>query len=426
MRRRIALAILAVTAGALALFGLPLAVAVQRVYRDGEIIRLQRVATDATQSVSEQPAGTDPAELPLAGSTRLALYLPTGRRISGIGPATADPATRRALQGRVSDATRPGRLIAAVPVARRERVVGAVRAERSDVVVARRVWRTRALMAAIALIVLAAAAGLSSLLARRLVRPIDELAGAATRLGEGDFTSRARGGGGTELDAAAGALNNTAQRLGAMVERERAFSADASHQLRTPLAALRLDLESEQVTGATPGGIDRALVQVDRLQDTVSTLLEAARDVGPADQRVDLAAVLAELHAVWHGRFAAEGRPLRISPPDEPLLACASPGAVRQIFEILLDNAHRHGAGAVAVSARPVHGAVMTEVSDEGPGMSGDPEAVFARRSPAATGHGVGLALARSLAAADGGRLVLQRPGPRPTFSLLLRAPPAA
>ncbi|MDX6719498.1 MAG: hypothetical protein QOJ63_1752 [Solirubrobacteraceae bacterium] len=423
MRRRIARAILAVTAGALALFGLPLAIAVQRVYRDDEVIRLERVATAATQSVSEETAGADPAELPREASTRLALYSPTGRRISGAGPAMADPVTRRALGGRLSDGSATGRLIAAVPVARRERVVGAVRAERSDAVVARRARRTRAAMAAIALGVLGLAGAISLLLARRLVRPIDALAGAAARLGEGDFASRASGGGVPELEAAAGALNYTARRLGAMVERERAFSADASHQLRTPLTALRLDLEAGQAAGATPQDLDRALIQVDRLEDTVSMLLAAARDAGPPDQLADLAVLLEALREDWHGRLAADGRPLRIGPRDEPVLASASPGAVRQILEILLDNAHRHGAGAVTVSARAAHGAVVVEVADEGPGVPGDPEAVFTRRSPAAAGHGVGLALARSLAAADGGRLVLQRAGPAPTFSLLLRGP---
>ncbi len=423
MRRRIVRAILAVTAAALALFGLPLALAVQRVYRDEEVIRLQRVATAATQSIGEEPGGADPAELPRAGATRLSLYGPGGRRISGAGPARADAVTRRALAGRVSDASGSKTLIAAVPVARRERVVGAVRAERSDAVVARRVWRTRAAMAAIALAVLALAAGLSLLLARRLVRPIDALADAATRLGEGDFTSRADGAGVPELDAAAGALNHTAQRLGAMVERERAFSADASHQLRTPLTALCLDLEAGQATGATAADLDRALVEVDRLEDTISTLLAAARDAGPAGQRIDIALLLDEAREAWHGRLAADARPLRTSIVDEPLVACATPGAVRQILEVLLDNAHRHGGGAVTVSARAARGAVVVEVSDEGAGVSGDPDAVFARRSPAAAGHGVGLALARSLAAADGGRLVLKRPGPGPTFSLLLHAP---
>jgi signal transduction histidine kinase len=423
MRPRIARAILAVTAGALALFGLPLAIAVQRVYRDDEVIRLERAATAATQSVGEETAGADPAELPREAATRLGLYGPTGRRIGGAGPAIADPVTRRALGGRLSDGSEPGRLIAAVPVARRERIVGAVRAERSDAVVARRVRRTRAAMAAIALAVLALAGAISLLLARRLVRPIDELAGAAARLGEGDFASRASGGGVPELDAAAGALNDTAGRLGAMVERERAFSADASHQLRTPLTALRLDLEAGQAAGATAEDVGRALVQVDRLEDTVSTLLAAARDAGPPDQHVDLGALLEELRDGWHGRLAADGRPLRIGFCDRPVVASASPGAVRQILEILLDNAHRHGAGVVTVSARAVHGAVVVEVGDEGPGVAADPEEVFTRRSPAAAGHGVGLALARSLAAADGGRLVLQRPGPAPTFSLLLHGP---
>jgi signal transduction histidine kinase len=421
MRRRVVRAIVAVTAVALALFGLPLAVAVQRVYRDEEVIRLQRVATAATQSISEEPGGADPAELPRAGSTRLSLYAADGRRLSGAGPVRADAVTRGALAGRVSDASGSGTLIAAVPIARRERVVGAVRAERSDAVVSRRVWRTRAAMAAIALAVLALAAGLSLLLARRLVRPIDALADAATRLGEGDFTSRAGGAGVTELDAAAGALNHTAQRLGAMVERERAFSADASHQLRTPLTALRLDLESGRTTGATAADLDRALIEVDRLEDTISTLLAAARDAGPADQRIDVTLLLDEAREVWHGRLAADGRPLRISVVDEPLVACATPGAVRQILEVLLDNAHRHGAGEVTVCARAVDGWVAIDVGDEGPGLGDDPERAFVRRSPDAGGHGIGLALARSLAQAEGGRLTA-RVGVRPVLTLTVRA----
>jgi signal transduction histidine kinase len=424
MRRRIVRAILAVTAVALALFGLPLAIAVQRVYRDDEIIRLQRVAAAATQVVDEEAGGADPAELPREAGTRLALYDARGRRTSGAGPAVADAAARAALGGQVSDAAGDGRLVAAVPVSRRERVVGAVRAERSDAVVARRVWQARAAMAAIALAVIVLAAGLSLLLARRLVRPIDELAASAARLGEGDFATRANGDGVPELEVAAGALNHTAQRLGAMVERERAFSADASHQLRTPLTALRIDLEAAQATGPTPDDVERALAQVDRLEDTVTTLLAAARDAGPPDQRVDLGALLEELHEHWNGRLAADGRPLRIVTPARPVVACATPGAVRQTVEVLLDNAHRHGAGAVTLAAREARGGVVLEVSDEGPGVEGDPEDAFARRSASAAGHGVGLSLARSLAAADGGRLVLQRSGPQPTFALLLRAAP--
>jgi signal transduction histidine kinase len=86
-----------------------------------------------------------------------------------------------------------------------------------------------------------------------------------------------------------------------------------------------------------------------------------------------------------------------------------------------------HGAGAVTVRARRAATGVAIEVSDEGPGINGDAEVVFARRSPSDRGHGIGLALARSLAEAEGGELTLRRPGPGPVFALVLpagRTPP--
>lgn len=412
MRRRLVRVIVAVTALALLLFGLPLAFAVQRVYHDEEVIRLQRVATDATQSVAEEAPGIDPVELPTVAGTQIALYGPAGRRLAGRGPALADAVVRRALAGRASDAAPDGRLVVAVPVARREAVVAVVRAERPESVVAHRVRRAWLLMCAIALGVLAVVAVIAAVLARRLVAPVDALASSARRLGDGDFASRAPSSGVPELDAAAGALNQTAQRLGDMVERERAFSSDASHQLRTPLTALRLDLER--------GQIDRALKQVDRLEETVATLLAAARDGGSPAEPAAVAPLLDELERTWRGPLAADGRPLRVVVEDGPLSVLSAPGAVQQILGVLLDNAHRHGAGTVTVRARRAGSAVAIDVSDEGPGLTGDPESVFARRSPAASGHGIGLSLARSLAVADGGRLVLTGTGPGPTFSLLL------
>lgn len=412
MRRRFAAAIVGVSAGALLLFGLPLAVAVSRSYRDEELLRVQRIATAATQAIGPHLDRADPPELPASATIALGLFDRRGRRAAGRGPAAGDGPVVAALRGDVGQSTGGGRLVVAVPVARSEQVTGAIRAERGTAVVNTRVRKAWALMGAIALGVLLLATGIAVLLARRITRPVDALAGAVRRLGDGDFTTRAPRSGVAELDAAAGALDSTAMRLGELVERERAFSANASHQLRTPLTALQLDLET--------GHTGRALGQVGRLQETITTLLDVARGDSARREHAPLAPLLAELEELWTGPLAAIGRPLRVVVPAALPPVAASAGSVRQILQVLLENALQHGAGTVTVTARATAGAVAVDVADEGPGVPGTVEGVFARRAGSAAGTGIGLNLARALAVADAGRLVLQQPGPGPTFTLLL------
>jgi signal transduction histidine kinase len=120
--------------------------------------------------------------------------------------------------------------------------------------------------------------------------------------------------------------------------------------------------------------------------------------------------------------LAAAGRRLHvIADPGLPPVD-ASAAALRHGVDVLVDNAAEHGAGTVTVRARPAAGAWALDVSDEGPGPSAGDGDLFRRRSETATGRGIGLALARSLADAEGGRLVLSRPGPGPCFTLLLPA----
>jgi signal transduction histidine kinase len=400
---------------------IPLARALQVGYRNEEVLRLSRDAAAATRQidVSTSPAD-DPIELPRA-TALLGVYRPDGRRIAGTGPPRASALVRAVLAtGRPAEAAGGGRVVAAVPLYAGERVAGALRAERTDARAAsqtRRAWR---LLALAALVIIAGAIAAAVVLGRRLAAPLERLAAGATRLGEGDFGVRAAGSGIPEIDAVGRSLDTTAQRLDALVRRERAFASDASHQLRTPLQALRIELEGMELRGVDAPELPPAIAQVDRLQGTIATLLAVARDTGVPGARADLGAVLGAVADRWAGPLARDGRPLRVGGLVPAPAVAASPAVVEEVLEVLLDNAHRHGAGEVTVTVRSASGWVGVDVADEGPGLGDDPDACF-ERATTSDGHGIGLALARSLAHAEGGRLTA-RPGARPVVSLVLRA----
>lgn len=256
-------------------------------------------------------------------------------------------------------------------------------------------------------------------LGRRLARPLETLATAARRVGEGDFAARAAPTGMPEIDDVATALNSSSERVSELVERERAFTADASHQLRTPLAALRIELESEALNPSDPPtAVAAALAQVDRLQSTVETLLALARHAPRAKQTVDLNDAIRDLEARWHAPLASDGRPLRTAVEPAPALAAMSPAVLAEIIDVLIGNASSHGAGAISVTVRDTADAFAVEVHDQGPGFGPNADKAFKRGT--GRGHGIGLALARSLAHSQRARLQISDPGPGPTVSLLI------
>jgi signal transduction histidine kinase len=224
-----------------------------------------------------------------------------------------------------------------------------------------------------------------------------------------------------EVDAVAAALDTTAQRLDELIARERSFSADASHQLRTPLAALRLELEGLELRDPGSEELAVALAQVERLQGTIETLLSVARDAPERDAEADLADLLDDLVARWNGPLAEGGRPLRAAVRAERPLAAAAPKVVAEVLDVLIANASRHGQGAVTVTAREVEGWLAVDVADEGEGFGDLGEEAFARRSAPGAGLGIGLSLARSLATAEGGALAVLHAGPEPVVRLILR-----
>jgi len=414
------MAIAGVAAIAVLLFALPLAVVLKRNYRDEELLKLERDAVAATRVIDTRGRAGDPVELP-SGEDRLTVYDSAGQLITGTGPETASSLVETALRsGRILTATGSDQLTAAVPLLENEQVSGVLLVTRDGSAVNRREREILLTLAALALVIVTLAVVAAILTAKRLARPLERLAAAADHEDRRALSDGIPPSGIPEIDAVSVALSDWAGRLDQTLARERAFSADASHQLRTPLAALRLELESVQLERDPPEQVSSALDQVDRLQGTIDTLLAVARDVPRDASKTDLVELARRVTDSWHRRLVTEGRSARVRTADENAMAAVDSDVVEQILGVLIENAYLHGDGAVTVTVREIGGWRAVDVTDEGAGFRGDPDAAFNRRAGSATGHGIGMSLARSLAEAEGGSLRVSESGQNPVLTLLL------
>ncbi len=285
-----------------------------------------------------------------------------------------------------------------------------------------RIRRTWLILAAVAVTVLGVVYLISLRLARQLTKPLDELERAAARLGRGDLDTRAPvPGHPEEIRALAESFNRTAARLEELVTSQQAFVADASHQLRTPLAALRLRLENleGELAGADDSAaedVGGALTEVARLSRLVDGLLELARAerAVPATEAIDLAAVVEGRVEAWSA-LAAERQVDLVGEPAGGLVVRSAPGRIDQALDNLLANALEVApvGTSVSVSASVRGDRIELLVSDAGPGMDPEQRARafdrFWRPSGADRdgGSGLGLAIVARLVAADGGAVSL-------------------
>ncbi|MGI8754334.1 MAG: HAMP domain-containing sensor histidine kinase [Acidimicrobiales bacterium] len=424
MRRRLTASILAVAILALVLFGVPLVIVVQRFVDEQAALRLERQAVLASRQVPiDFASASDPVELPAADGVTFGLYDRRGVRIGGKGPERADALVAAALTNEVRQGEQGETRVAAIPIVDHETVVGVVRASQPTTVADGRARRATTFLGLLGAAVVVLGAVLARLVAGRLVRPVRQLRDQAVRLGNGDFGIERVRTGVSELDEAGSALAVTATRIEDLLARERAFSADASHQLRTPLAALRTNIETELHFPRPTGEVvlTEALEDIARLEATIDQLLDFARTSTVPDATFAVSPFLDRLRADWNGTLARRGRPLVVTWPQERLEVVGTEALIRQAFDTILDNAVRHGAGEVRLSVRTTDESATVTVTDKGPGF---PDATEAPERSSSSPHGYGLALARRIIEASRGRLVIADRGPNPIIEVVLRRGP--
>jgi signal transduction histidine kinase len=433
--RRLLLSSLAIAVIVLVVLEVPLA----RFYQQRETDRLAvGVERDANALASLYEDALE-GRAPLDSSIAVTYTQRTGARVvvvdeSGVslvdtGDVTGRdfatrPEMRAALRGerttgtRHSDTLATDLLYVAVPIASGGDVYGAVRLTLDTAEVEAAVHRFWLGLLGVAAVVLAAMAAIGWAIARSVTRPLRQLHVAAARFATGDLACIEPVPDAPPEVAALGATMNTmARRLDQLLAEHRAFVADASHQLRTPLTALRLRLENLQSDPAAPGSacdIAAAIDETERLSALVGELLQLAQAERAATPvPVDLVGLARDRVDTWSAVVEAAGVGLEFVGPAGPVAVGAVPNGVEQILDNLIDNATTASPTGARVTVSVVRGRREHSliVADEGPGLSDELKARaldrFWRLDGSQPGTGLGLPIADALARASGGRLVL-------------------
>jgi signal transduction histidine kinase len=392
VRRRILISTLLVVAITVTVLGGPLAITTWRLVEDfthAELAGRLRQVVNTLDTQAQSDRAVDLAGVAIAVPPGGSLVVRTARGVSAIG-----------------DTTDPTQVAETLPFGLNG---SAVISEPAAEMRSRQLQATALVLSAILLSV-AVGAIVATVTARRLADPLQQVAGRAARLGAGDFRLTPHRHGIPELDRVADVLDSSAVALAELLQRERDLVGDVSHQLRSRLTALQLRLDElsshpdpdVSVEGAA------ALEQAERLASASPLALDG-----------ELAAVRDE----WQGPVSAEGRSLRVR-VGEGLVARATSARFREALGVLVDNALRHGGGTITISGRHSDkDTIVVEVSDNGDGVPSElAPHVFDRGVSGAASTGVGLALARALIEADGGRLELARTKPA-VFAVFLPMP---
>jgi len=408
MRRRLLVSTGVISLVAVLVLGLPLGVVGSRLLRQAENQRLEREADQAAALLAAIRARG--GQVDAQAVDRLArpghvleVTLPDGKRLSSGRVGKGATVRVRAGSGGSTH------VAVVAPKAEVDDDAGAV-------------WLAVMILS---LVAVATAMGLALLQARRLAGPLEALAADAARIGRREPETLADSGV-AEIDRLAAELRRADERIADLIRREREFTDNASHQLRTPLASLRMRLEEVGALAESPAAEHEAaaaLEQADRLHAAIEHLeaFARARD-SDADASHDISAVVdAHVRFAWADAYELADRELDLD-LAVGLWTSAPAETVRQVVDVLLDNALVHAGGTVTVRLRLQDGTIRLVVEDHGTGIpDADRVRIFERGVSLSAGSGVGLAVARELARDSGGDLALA-PGHPTRFELSVPA----
>jgi signal transduction histidine kinase len=371
MRRRLVVVLVGLTVAVIACYGIPRAYFIADLVRDQEQHDLTR-STELIAALVQERAASD-REI---SAEWLSRHLDEGDEASLVLGATSVTAGE-AGPGSDSDLT------ATAPVADS----GTLTLTRDGAVVEGRVSEAIAPLVLIGLGLVVASVLVGVLVARRLSRPFQELATAATRLGTGRFDVDVPHYAVPEAEAIGEALRTGGARLDRLVRREREFAVNASHELLTPITGIRLELEDLALWPETAPEVAReialAVESLDGLAGRVRSVLEGDRaERLEGGKELDLGALTAAAVERWRPAVEAGGRDLHYA-TGFPVLTRLPAEPVRQILDGLLAQAHREGEGTITVdtAALPTH--LRVRVADEGR-RRGASDVIHRRRDAAA------------------------------------------
>lgn len=409
MRGRLSLTSLAVTSLVVLAFLVPLSLLVRDLARDRALSAAETEAESIARfiAVIGPSRGVDQAVAALGeddDDSDVSVVLADGTVLGDDLKPDEDPAGA-AASGNTVRVTVDGGESVYVPILQADGSLIVVRVFTPTEVIVDGVARSWLILALLGVVLIGIAVAVADRLARTIVAPVKELSDVADELGRGNLDARVHPSGPREIRDVGHEFNLLAERVEQLLQEERETAADLSHQLRTPLFALRLDAEA---LPAGPGR-ERVLDSVDELSRQVDFVIqEARREVRRAPGvKCDLARVVADRVTFWEALAEEQGRSLAIDSAPAPVVVALAATDLQAMLDALIENvfAHTPEGTPIAVLLLVVESTAVLEIHDGGPGFPDT--GVMSRGATGRGGTGLGLDIARRTAESAGGSLAV-------------------